>query len=94
VRNGSGQLHAQELGTYGLSTVAGRGALELRVLTPWTMTLHYGPLGPDGTVDVCLTHDQRVCDAASVAGTLADLEDVLKGEIVNELGYLRDLEAA
>jgi hypothetical protein len=94
VQNTSGQRHATTLGTFGVSSLAGWGALDAKPLSVWTMALSYGPVARDGSVDVCLTYDPRVRDAATVATALADLEDVLLGEIVNELGYLRELEAA
>jgi hypothetical protein len=90
----SGPLHAATLGTFGLSTLAGLGALHSQPLSLWTMALSYGPLARDGRTEVCLSYDPRVRDAPTVARALSDLEDVLLGEIVNELGYLRDLEAA
>ncbi|OAI55044.1 hypothetical protein AYO44_13645 [Planctomycetaceae bacterium SCGC AG-212-F19] len=90
----SGQWHAEHFGTFGVSTVAGHDALTLAAPSPWTVGLHYGPLGSDGGLDVCLTYDLRVRDAVSVARSLGELEDVLTGEIVNELGYMRDLEVA
>lgn len=94
VQKTSGERHATTLGTVGVSSLAGWGALDARPLSVWTMAVSYGPLARDGSMDVCLTYDPRVRDAVTVATALADLEDVLLGEIVNELGYLRELEAA
>jgi hypothetical protein len=94
VKNTSGVRHAETLGTFGVSSLAGWGALDAMPLSVWTMALSYGPLSRDGSMDVCLRYDPRVRDAVTVARALADLEDVLTGEIVNELGYLRGLEAA
>jgi hypothetical protein len=93
-KNTSGPRQAATLGTFGLSTLAGWGALDAKPLSVWTMAVSYGSLGRDGRMDVCLSYDPRVRDAVPVARALSDLEDVLTGEIVNELGYLRDLEAA
>ncbi len=94
VKNTSGQRHATTLGTFGVSSLARWGSLDTKPLSVWTMALSYGPMVQDGRMDVCLSYDPRVRDAGSVAEALVDLEDVLLGEIVNEVGYLRELEAA
>lgn len=90
----SGKRRAKNLGTFGISVVAALGAAGLHLLSPLTTALNYGVIGPDGTVDVRLTIDQRVLDPATAARALQELENVLLGEIVNELGYLRAIEAA
>jgi hypothetical protein len=89
-----GQRRAERFGTFGVCTVAGHGASGHGLHTPLTTNLNYGVVGADGAVDVSITFDQRVHDAAAIARALGQLERVLKNEILVELRYLEDLEAA
>ncbi len=72
-------------GTFGLSTYSALGAASLHPLSPLTLTLNYGILAADGTLDVRLIYDHRVLDGANVARALARLEDVLNTTICAEL---------
>jgi hypothetical protein len=92
--HGPGGYLAKRLGTFGINVVASMGACGLEVYSPWSSALHYDVIEADGSVDVRLAYDHRVRDAKTVAAILADLEDVLNSEIVNELGYMQALEAA
>jgi hypothetical protein len=89
-----GRKRAAYFGTFGVSVYAGLGAASLHPLSPATCTLNYGVIDERGEVDVRITYDHRVLDGATVARVLADLEQVLNGAIVNELGYLRAVDAA
>ena len=89
-----GRKRAHYLGTYGVSVYAGLGAASLHPLSPLTTCLNYGVLAPDGTVDVRIIYDHRVLDGATVARALVDLEGVLRGQLLNELRYLRAVDAA
>jgi hypothetical protein len=89
-----GRKRAAYFGTHGLSVYAGLGAASLHPLSPLTTTLNYGVMAADGSLDVRLIYDHRVLDGCTVARSLEDLERTLKGEILNELGYLRSVEAA
>ena len=44
-----------------------------------------GVIEPDGSVDVRLIYDHRVLDGTTVARALAELEETLNRELVNEL---------
>jgi hypothetical protein len=92
--NAWGRKRAAFFGTFGVSVYAGLGAASLHPLSPATSALNYGVIDEHGEVDVRITYDHRVLDGATVARVLADLEEALNGPIVNELGYLRALEAA
>jgi hypothetical protein len=92
--NVSGHRRARMLGTFGISITANLGAASLHPLSPLTTALNYGVLGPDGALDVRLIYDHRVLDGANVARALEELEHALRGEILTELRYLRDVEAA
>ncbi|MGE3809505.1 MAG: hypothetical protein AB7K24_32985 [Gemmataceae bacterium] len=86
--NGSGRRRAQHFGTFGISVVAGQGAGLGRLISPLATTLNYGPLAEDGTMEVRLNFDHRVLDGLVAARALADLEELLATEIVNELKSL------
>lgn len=80
-----GMYRARFFGTFGISVVAAFGAAGLHILSPLTTTLNYGAFEPDGSIDVRLAYDHRVLDGATVARAMAALEDVLQGEIADEL---------
>jgi hypothetical protein len=83
--NLSGGIRARHLGTFGMSVYSGLGADSLHPLSPLTTTLNYGPIRPNGWVDVRLVYDHRVLDGATVAKALGRLEAVLTGQIMTEL---------
>jgi hypothetical protein len=92
--NVSGRKRVRFLGTFGVTVYGGLGASSLHPRGVMSTTLNYGQIAPDGSVDVRITYDHRVMDGCTVARALADLERVLKHEIVAELGYYRALDAA
>jgi hypothetical protein len=92
--NVSGRLRARQMGTCGLSVVAGLGAAIPHLLSPLTATLNYGVIGEHDAVDVYLTFDHRVLDGATAARCLEDMERALKGELLAELRYFQALDAA
>ncbi len=92
--NVSGRKRAHFFGTFGLSTYGSLGASSLHPRSVLTSTLNYGPIASDGTVVVRLTYDHRVLDGSTVARALADLERVLTNELVAELRYLPQADAA
>lgn len=80
-----GPQRARYFGTFGISVVASLGAAGLHLLSPLTTALNYGTFDEQGNLDVRLTYDHRVMDGATVARAMAALEDVLRGEIADEL---------
>lgn len=90
--NAWGRKRATFFGTFGISSYSGLGAASLHPLTPCTTCLNYDVIDEHGDVDVRIVYDHRVLDGATIARVLADLEKVLTGPIVNELGYLRSVE--
>jgi hypothetical protein len=80
-----GACRAHFFGTYAVSVVAAFGAGALHILSPLTTTLHYGTFDEQGAIDVRLTYDHRVLDGATIARALHALEEVLHGDIRDEL---------
>lgn len=76
---------ADRIGTFFLSTLAGRG-VEIQ-LPPSVQTgcLTFGPLDNDQFARVTLAYDHRIMDGALVADVLAELERTLNGSLVAEL---------
>jgi hypothetical protein len=84
--NVSGFKRAKRFGTFGLSTYGSLGAESLHPISPLTTTLTYGPIDPEtGRVVLKLIYDHRVLDGAYIARRLEDLEQVLRGPILEEL---------
>lgn len=81
-----GYRKATWLGTYGVSVYSSLGAESLHPLSPLTTTLNYGVIQDNGDVTVRVVYDHRALDGATVARTLARLEEVLNLDIVAELG--------
>jgi hypothetical protein len=90
----SGYRRAREMGTFGVSSVAGLGADLLYLRSPLSTTLNYGEVGPDGVVTVRMLFDHRVLDGATAARALHSVERVLRCEILSELRYFETLDAA
>lgn len=81
----SGHRRSRVLGTFGISVTSSLGASTQHLLTPITTALNYDILHPHGALAVRLTYDHRVLDGGMAARTLAELEDVLTGAILDEL---------
>jgi hypothetical protein len=92
--NLSGRERARTFGTFGVSVYGSLGATSLHPLSPLTTLLNTGVLAEDGSLDVRLVYDHRTLDGATLARALADLEQVLHGDILNELHSMRALDAA
>jgi hypothetical protein len=83
-----GRRRCHNMGTFGLTSVAGQGAGLLHLVPLLTSTLHYGLLDGQGCLDMRLAFDHRVLDGATAAETLAHLEGALLGEILDEVRTL------
>lgn len=81
----SGHRRSRFLGTFGISVTSSLGASTQHLLTPISTALNYDILQPDGSLAVRLTYDHRVLDGGTAARTLVELEDMLKGTILDEL---------
>jgi hypothetical protein len=76
-----GSVRCAHFGTFGVSSVGALGAGITRLTPLLTSQLHYGMFDAAGGVDMRLSFDHRVLDGATAAVALADMEDVLRGEI-------------
>jgi hypothetical protein len=85
---------ATRLGTFFLSTLAGRGT-EIQ-LPPSIQTgcLTYGPMDSNGRSRVTLAYDHRIMDGAMVAEILQQMELVLNTDLVAELQSMNRVEVA
>lgn len=90
----SGRKRAHYYGTFALSSPAASGAGLTTILSPVTLTLHYGMFDDAGNIDMRLTFDHRAIDGAPVARALAEMEAALHGEILTELRQQSRLERA
>jgi len=81
----SGKVKARNFGTFGVSLTGATGASATNLICPLTTSLNCGVIQPDGTVDVRLHFDHRVIDGMPAARALAELEEVLRTEIVAEV---------
>ena len=80
-----GRRRCHNFGTFGVTSVASRGAGLLQVSPLLTSTLHYGLFDEQGRIEVRVSWDHRVLDGAPVARILAEMETILNREIVREL---------
>jgi hypothetical protein len=90
----TGLRHARRLGTMAVASVGQQGAALVAPLYPATAVLSYGPVEADGTTDVRLLSDARVLTVVKAAAILQDVERVLTCEILMELRYYQQLDAA
>jgi hypothetical protein len=89
----SGGVKARNFGTFGISLTGAAGATATNLIAPVTASLNCGVIKPDGTMDLRLHFDHRVLDGMTAARALADLEDVLKKEIVAEMEAMAESES-
>ncbi len=92
--NLSGYKRAKRFGTFGLTSIAGQGAITPTAYSPLTTTLTNGPLDEAGRCPLTLVYDHRVLDGLLVSRCLAGIEDALRGVLAEELTALADRSAA
>ncbi len=88
----SGRVKTKSFGTFGVSLTGASGATALNLIGPLTTSLNTGVVADDGTVDVRLHFDHRVMDGMPAARAMAELEEVLRTEIVAELTAMADAQ--
>jgi hypothetical protein len=72
-------------GTFAISALGERGVTILDSVSVLPIFLSYGPISPEGEVDVTLSFDHRVMDGADGADALRGLEQALEGPVADEL---------
>jgi len=80
----------RRIGTFFLTTLAGKGVEIQDPPAYFTSNLTYGPLDEAGRCRVTFSYDHRLMDGSTVADCLIELESVLNGEIAAELQSLID----
>jgi len=83
--NVKGYLRATIFGTFGMTTVSSLGGISVHPPSTGATTLTFGPTDPEGNVRVTLCYDHRLLDGAEIARYLRELEEILNGEIADEL---------
>jgi hypothetical protein len=79
------RLHANNFGSFGVTSVAAYGPGELQALSPGPFIVTYGVVEPDQSIEVLIRWDHRITDATFITGVLTQLEQVLNSEISAEL---------
>jgi hypothetical protein len=88
-----GSVRGDHFGTFGISSLGALGAGITRLTPLLTSQLHYGVIDAAGVVAMWLSFDHRVIDGATAAVALAEMEEVLLGEITQECLKLAQEEA-
>ena len=83
--NVEGKQRARRVGTFFLTTLAGKGVEIQDPPAFLTSNLTYGPLDDRGCCRVTISYDHRLMDGAYVADCLIELEQTLNGESAREL---------
>ena len=78
------------MGSFAISALGSRGAAIVDTIPVWSSFLNYGPIAPDGGVDVYLSVDHRVIDGGLAARAIRALEATLNGLVLDELRALAD----
>ena len=83
--NFAGAKRARRVGTFFLTTLAGKGVEIQDPPAFLTSNLTYGPLDESGHCRVTLSCDHRLMDGSTIADCLIELEATLNGQIADEL---------
>jgi len=76
------------MGSFAISALGSHGAAIVDTIPVWSSFLNYGPIAPDGGVDVYLSVDHRVIEGAPAAHAIRALEVMLNGPVLDELRAL------
>jgi len=75
----------RRVGTFFFTTLAGKGVEIQDPPAYFTSNLSYGPLDDRNRCRVTMSYDHRLMDGSTVADCLIELEEVLNGQIAEEL---------
>ena len=79
-----GSMRCRFFGTFGITSVGSQGAGITHLLPLLTCQIHYGIFDSAGGLAMRMSFDHRVLDGATAAQALADLEEVLLGQMLVE----------
>jgi hypothetical protein len=80
-----GRQRANHFGTFAITSVATLGSETVVANSPGPSVMTYGMLRPDHTMEVLFHWDHRIFDGVLAARAMQRLEDVMNGEIADEL---------
>lgn len=89
-----GRQRANHAGTFSITSVASLGIETVTALFPGPSLISYGMVRPDNTVEILFHWDHRIYDGTQVARALDRLEEVLNGEIADEIAASGRLRSA
>jgi hypothetical protein len=81
----SGRKRAKHVGTFSISSLGGQNCLNGFHPLVTTSSLAFGPIKPNGEMDVVLLCDHRVIDGMLASRALQSLEATLNGPVLDEL---------
>ena len=81
----SGAKRSKRFGTFSISSLGNMGVEQMHPMTPLTSYFTYGPISPSGQVTAKIIYDHRVLDGRDGARCLNELQEILNGEILQEL---------
>ena len=76
------------MGSFAISALGSHGAAIVDTIPVWSSFLNYGPIAPDGGVDIYLSVDHRVIDGGPATRAIRALEAMLNGPVLDELRAL------
>jgi hypothetical protein len=82
---GAGRLKSRYFGTFSINSLNSRHGHTTQSASPVTVTFEYGPVGPDGKMQIQVFIDHRVMDGGAMHRLCIDLETILNRDIVAEL---------
>lgn len=80
-----GRQRANNFGTFALTSLATLGSETTVLNSPGPSMMTYGLVKPDSTMEILLHWDHRIYDGALACHALQRLQDVMNGEIADEL---------
>jgi pyruvate/2-oxoglutarate dehydrogenase complex dihydrolipoamide acyltransferase (E2) component len=84
----SGRKKSKLIGTFSISSLGGRGCLNMFHPLITTSSIAFGPMNLDGDMQVVLICDHRVMDGMVGAAALQSLSNVMQTSILDELNTL------
>jgi len=81
----SGKQKSNIFGTFSVNSVRTMGIRVIQFISPGTTAIYYDSPDPSGALNVQMAFDHRVFDGTTAGRALAELENVLNGEMVREI---------